>query len=837
MAGRSPHPAIPIRVFRVFRGLIIMRTLSTAIQAMTEAEQQAWVEICDFYLKSPISTPFGTTDVIRICTLAGAKVDPVNYPDVDGISFFTPSSSPEPVATQEDAANYTYWPFKRKAVKSSSKFANDKLAIAVSNVTGEWAQMLADVDWEGVPLVIRKLAQLAAPTAADAVVLFSGLIDSARIDLQQIQFTCSSDLATLQFQLPNENMHANCRARFGDDLCTANLLSPVNSQPKTVISGSSSTRLLSSYAGYSAQAVTVDLPNTKFTLTAHTLLDGHRVRLSSTSFVPDGYVAGRWYYVVNAATDDFQLSLTYGGSVVSMIDAGSGTISIDSETGLGEDTGTAPFLLEPVTADDTTDKISLTAHGLADGNRVKFNATVMPGGLTANVWYHVVNVATDEFQVSETAGGSAIDLTSAGTAVLLTSSAPYGTDELDALSDGAITTSSEQSTYEGYQVKVSKGATAHWRFSDTPSNPTPSIDIYGPYVDIDFGSAVNLFQWKITPPDDPSASQRRVYGLFWSSNGTDWNSWLTHLETTRNGGFTGNISINQKSARYWRIVVTLFDGGALLYGVVGKVYAYATSAPTTDLVNPLSSGAFTPSNELTGYEAHKIRSGQSGYWQLNAPAADEFGQYDWGNNYYGYWQIRDAQAGLKNAALKPYIQFDLGSAKSLKLWRFKALDNVERQDIPKVILIFSSSDASAWTFESYFQLPPQAGGTFDCLIPNASSQRYWRVCVRSTWADLLNYKMFNKVMAYTLSRNYWASGRVTFASDTTTAALQGLTRPVLRSFSGLVEVVELPMAPVAGDRFLIQRGCNQSFNACAIHQNTENFAGFDTLPAETVVRG
>lgn len=815
-----------------------MRTLSTAIQTMAEAGQQAWAEVYDLYLKAAIVTPFGTTDTLRLCTLAGAKVDPVNYPDLIGVAFFTPSSEPEPVATQGDAANYTYWPLKRKMVKSSSKFANDKLAFGASNVTGEWAQMLADVDWEGVPVVIRKIAQLDAPTADDAVILFSGLIDSARVDLSRIQFTCSSDFATLQHQLPVENMHANCRARFGDDLCTAIALSPANSQPKTLASGNTTTRLLATYAGYTAQTVTPDSGTSKFGLTAHTLSNGQRVRFSSTAFVPDGITAGRWYYVVNAGTDDFQVSLTYGGAVVTLIDGGSGTVSVTSEKGFTEDTGQAPWLNEPVTADDTTDKITLNAHGLANGDRIKFGGTTMPGGLTAGVWYHVVSSATNDFQVASSRGGSAIDLTSAGTSVTLTSTAPYGTDEVDALSDGAITTSSEQSGYEGYQVKRSKAAANHWRFSDNPSNPTPSVDLYGPYVDIDFGSAQNVFQWRLFPPTDQTASQLRNYRIFSSSDATTWSLWAQYTEqiNLRNGN-TGIVSGNPRSARYWRIVVARNDTGPLLHAVMGKAYAYAVGASTTDLVNPLSSGAFTASNELTGYEAHQIRSGQAGQWQLDAPDEDEFGQYDWGNNYYGYWQIRDAQAGLKNAALKPYIQFDFGSAKALKLWRFKALDDVERQDIPKVILIFSSPDASSWTFESYFQMPPQAGATFDCLIPNATSARYWRVCVRSTWADLLNYKMFNKIEAYTLSRNYWASGRVTFADDTTTAALRGITRPVLRSFNGVLEVVELPVAPASGDRLLLQRGCNRSFNGCAIHQNTEHFAGFDTLPAETVVRG
>jgi hypothetical protein len=40
----------------------------------------------------------------------------------------------------------------------------------------------------------------------------------------------------------------------------------------------------------------------------------------------------------------------------------------------------------------------------------------------------------------------------------------------------------------------------------------------------------------------------------------------------------------------------------------------------------------------------------------------------------GYWQIPDAQAGLKNEALKPYIQFDFRVNKRLKTWRIHTCD-------------------------------------------------------------------------------------------------------------------------------------------------------------------
>ena len=69
------------------------------------------------------------------------------------------------------------------------------------------------------------------------------------------------------------------------------------------------------------------------------------------------------------------------------------------------------------TADAGTDFLSDTAHGLANGDRVMVTNSggALPTGLSENTVYFVVNKTTDTFQLSLTSGGSAIDLTTAGT--------------------------------------------------------------------------------------------------------------------------------------------------------------------------------------------------------------------------------------------------------------------------------------------------------------------------------------------------------------------------------------------------------------------------------------
>ncbi len=71
------------------------------------------------------------------------------------------------------------------------------------------------------------------------------------------------------------------------------------------------------------------------------------------------------------------------------------------------------------TADSTTDTATATAHGMVNGTPVCVVNTggSLPGGLIIKTVYYVVNKTSNTFQLSLTAGGSAVDITSNGTGV------------------------------------------------------------------------------------------------------------------------------------------------------------------------------------------------------------------------------------------------------------------------------------------------------------------------------------------------------------------------------------------------------------------------------------
>jgi hypothetical protein len=69
-----------------------------------------------------------------------------------------------------------------------------------------------------------------------------------------------------------------------------------------------------------------------------------------------------------------------------------------------------------VTFTNATDKVNYTAHPYSNGDRIMFENSggALPTGLSASLVYFVVNSAANDFEVSLTEGGSAVDFTDDG---------------------------------------------------------------------------------------------------------------------------------------------------------------------------------------------------------------------------------------------------------------------------------------------------------------------------------------------------------------------------------------------------------------------------------------
>jgi hypothetical protein len=70
------------------------------------------------------------------------------------------------------------------------------------------------------------------------------------------------------------------------------------------------------------------------------------------------------------------------------------------------------------TADAGTDVITANAHGLINGETLRFKGGDLPSGLVQGTLYYVRDVTSNTFKVAATGGGSAINLADAGSGVM-----------------------------------------------------------------------------------------------------------------------------------------------------------------------------------------------------------------------------------------------------------------------------------------------------------------------------------------------------------------------------------------------------------------------------------
>lgn len=67
------------------------------------------------------------------------------------------------------------------------------------------------------------------------------------------------------------------------------------------------------------------------------------------------------------------------------------------------------------TADASTNVITAAGHGRVNGDKLRVSsAGTLPGGLSSSTDYYVIEMSGSTFKLSETSGGGAVDITSAG---------------------------------------------------------------------------------------------------------------------------------------------------------------------------------------------------------------------------------------------------------------------------------------------------------------------------------------------------------------------------------------------------------------------------------------
>lgn len=139
---------------------------------------------------------------------------------------------------------------------------------------------------------------------------------------------------------------------------------------------------------------------------------GSNVSYTSTGSSPGGLTTARTYFVqAHLSGTEFTVSLTSGGAALTITSAGTGVHTFTQWVNAYQ-----------VTADSSTDRLTVTDGQNAPvvGTQVQIVAlTTMPAPLAINTTYWVVaNPTATTMQLSATAGGPVIDITSNGTGAI-----------------------------------------------------------------------------------------------------------------------------------------------------------------------------------------------------------------------------------------------------------------------------------------------------------------------------------------------------------------------------------------------------------------------------------
>ena len=181
--------------------------------------------------------------------------------------------------------------------------------------------------------------------------------------------------------------------------------------------------------GAEQASVTVTVSSAEFTRAAHGLVLDTVVRFSTTDTLPTGLAADTDYYVVVAATaNTFEVSATSGGSSIST-SGGAGTLSYTATITRRALYRSLQYLRLVGYVDADADTLYLEAHNLAVNDIVQFTTTgTLPAGLSLATDYYVKAVpSSDSITLSDSLGGSIVDITDDGTGIhTLTLSAGVG---------------------------------------------------------------------------------------------------------------------------------------------------------------------------------------------------------------------------------------------------------------------------------------------------------------------------------------------------------------------------------------------------------------------------
>ena len=186
----------------------------------------------------------------------------------------------------------------------------------------------------------------------------------------------------------------------------------------------------------------VDTAANTVTASAHELLTGMGVQVTTTGTVPGGLALLTTYYVIKAGANTFKLATSYANAVA-------GTAIDLTSIGVGTHTFTPVAVSAVVLASGAVDTeanvVTATSHPLLTGMEVQLTTTgTLPGGLALATTYWIIKASADTIKFATSyanaGAGTAIDLTAVGSGTHTITPVAVAAAALDSATDINATT-------------------------------------------------------------------------------------------------------------------------------------------------------------------------------------------------------------------------------------------------------------------------------------------------------------------------------------------------------------------------------------------------------------
>jgi len=210
--------------------------------------------------------------------------------------------------------------------------------------------------------------------------------------------------------------------------------------------------------------------------------------------LPNGILPDTDYHIVNRGVNDFQVSLTEGGDAVEFSTNGTGVVFTASAVKV--DVAIAAVVAGAAGNVDAEAITTLSAEVIAKGFTAVINPAatengadayqLLPTGILPDTDYYMVSRAADEFKVSLTEGGDAVEFSTAGTTVVFTPTVRKVDVAITAVVAGAAgnvdaeTIDTIPTPIAGVTAVINPAATENGAdaYQLLPTGITPTTDVY-----------------------------------------------------------------------------------------------------------------------------------------------------------------------------------------------------------------------------------------------------------------------------------------------------------------------------------------------------------------------